>query len=60
MGVHGKKGRSGGDPGKIHRSRVFGVQECWRRGEDVGTGMLKDEGKWERGRVRARVSERES
>ena len=32
MGVHGRKGRSGEDPGKIHRSAEFSVQECqWRR-----------------------------
>ena len=33
MGVCGRKGRSGEDPGKIHRSVEFGVQECWRRRE---------------------------
>ena len=31
MGVHGRIGRSGGDPGKIHRSWGFGVQECRRK-----------------------------
>ena len=31
MGVRGMKGRSRGDPGKIHRSRGFGVQECWEQ-----------------------------
>ena len=31
MGVRGTKGRSRGDPEKIHRSRRFGVQECWER-----------------------------
>ena len=28
-GVCGTTGRSGEDPGKIHRSRGFDVQECW-------------------------------
>ena len=31
MGVRGTKGRSGEDPGKIHRSWGFCVQECWRK-----------------------------
>ena len=31
MGVHGMKGRSRGDPGKIHRSKGFGVQGCQRK-----------------------------
>ena len=31
MGVHGRIGRSRGDPGKIHRSWGFGVQECRRK-----------------------------
>ena len=31
MGVREMKGRSRGDPGKIHRSRGFGVQECQRK-----------------------------
>ena len=31
MGVRGRKGRSRGDPEKIHRSREFSVQECWRK-----------------------------
>ena len=30
-GVHETKGRSWGDPGKIHRSKGFGVQGCWRK-----------------------------
>ena len=33
MGVCGRKGRSGEDPGKIHRSARFGVRECQRRRE---------------------------
>ena len=37
-GVHGMKGRSRGDPGKIHRSREFGVQECRKRGRVEGQG----------------------
>ena len=32
-GVRGTKRRSRGDPGKIHRSRGFGVQECQEREE---------------------------
>ena len=31
MGVRETKGRSGGDPGKIHRSKEFGVQGCRRK-----------------------------
>ena len=31
MGVHETKGRSRGDPGKIHRSKKFGVQGCRRK-----------------------------
>ena len=30
-GVRETKGRSRGDPGKIHRSRGFSVQECRRK-----------------------------
>ena len=37
MGVHGKKGRSGEDLGKIHRSRECGVQECREREKSGGT-----------------------
>ena len=37
MGVHGTKGRSRRDPGKIHRSRGFGVQECWKWEKSGGT-----------------------
>ena len=37
MGVRGTKGRSRGDPGKIHRSRGFGVQECQKRERSGGT-----------------------
>ena len=37
MGVHGTKGRSRGDPGKIHRSREFSVQECQKREKSGGT-----------------------
>ena len=32
-GVCERKGRSGEDPGEIHRSRECGVQECQRRRE---------------------------
>ena len=31
MGVHETKGRPRGDPGKIHRSKEFGVQGCRRK-----------------------------
>ena len=31
MGVRETKGRSRGDPGKIHRSKGFGVQGCRRK-----------------------------
>ena len=31
LGGSGKMGRSRGDPGKIHRSWGFGVQECQRK-----------------------------
>ena len=39
MGVRGTKGRSWGDPGKIHRSRGFSVQDCrrkYRKGDKEG------------------------
>ena len=39
MGVRGKMGRPRGDPGKIHRSRGFSVQECqrkYREGDEEG------------------------
>ena len=39
MGVHEAKGRSRGDPGKIHRSKGFSVQGCqrkYRKGDKVG------------------------
>ena len=42
MGVRGSRGRSRGDPGKIHRSKGFGVQECQRI---IGRGMwMREEG----------------
>ena len=31
MGVREMKGRSRGDPGKIHRSKEFSVQGCRRK-----------------------------
>ena len=34
MGVRETKGRSRGDPGKIHRSKEFGVQGCRRKYEE--------------------------
>ena len=34
MGVHETKGRFRGDPGKIHRSKGFGVQGCRRKYEE--------------------------
>ena len=47
MGVRGRKGRSGEDPGKIYRSAEFGVQECWRRRE------RKDKDKDEETRIKS-------
>ena len=58
MGVRETKGRSGGDPGKIHRSKEFGVQgcrreyeegRCWRReqGIRVRAGGGQGEGRGE-------------
>ena len=41
-GVRGTKGRSWGDPGKIHRSRGFGVHGCrkkYRKGNAEGVGV---------------------
>ena len=52
MGVHGEKGRSRGDPGKIHRSREYGVQECWRMEWESGLGQ----GSPRRGQGQLRVS----
>ena len=46
-GVSGMKGRSGEDPGKIHGSRGFSVQECreWEKsGETRTTRCPKGEG----------------
>ena len=69
MGVRGKKGRSRGDPGKIHRSKGFGVQgcrrkygkgdkegRCWRRGQGVGVRTRERTGK-ERGEGGTRTIE---
>ena len=39
MGVHETKGRSREDPGKIHRSKGFGVQGCWRKYGKEGVGV---------------------
>ena len=53
MGVRRMKGRSRRDPGKIHRSKEFGVQGCrrkYRKGNEVGRCRC-----WEQGaRTRAR------
>ena len=40
------KGRSRGDPGKIHRSKGFGVQGCRRkyRKGDKGEGRTREAG----------------
>ena len=52
MGVHGMKGRSGGDPGKIHRSRGFGVQECREWEKSGGTRTARcPEGEGNQGRT---------
>ena len=52
MGVHGLKGRSRGDPGKIHRSRGFGVQECWKREKSGGTRAARcPKGEENQGRI---------
>ena len=49
MGVCETKGRSRGDPGKIHRSKGFGVQGCRRKYEE-GWCWCREQGI----RVRAR------
>ena len=49
MGVRVQKGRSRGDPGKIHRSKGFGVQGCWRKYEE-GQCRHREQGT----RIRAR------
>ena len=44
MGVHGKKGRSRGDPGKIHRSRGMqcsGVSEENQKGDKDGETRMQ-------------------
>ena len=41
MGVRETKGRSRGDPGKIHRSKEFGVQGCWSGGSK-GKGTRRE------------------
>ena len=48
------KGRSGGDLGKIHRSKGFGVQGCrrkYRRGDEEGRCRRSEQGVriWARG-----------
>ena len=40
MGVRETKGRSRGDPGKIHRSKGFGVQGCRRKYGRVERGKV--------------------
>ena len=51
-GVRGMKERSRGDPGKIHRSRGFGVQECREREKRGGTRTARyPKGKGNRGRT---------
>ena len=53
MGVHGTKGRSRGDLGKIHRSKGFGVQGCrrkYREGNKEGRCWRGEQGT----RIRAR------
>ena len=54
MGVRETKGRSRGDPGKIHRSKGFGVQGCrrkYRRGDEEGRCRRSEQGVriWARG-----------
>ena len=47
VGVHETKGRSGGDPGKIHRSKEFGVQGCQRKcgkGDEEGRCWHREQG----------------
>ena len=47
MGVCGKKGRSREDPGKIHRSKEFGVQGCrrkYRKGDKEGRCWCREQG----------------
>ena len=52
MGVRGLKGRSRGDPGKIHRSRGFSVQECREREKRGGTRVARcPKGEGNRGRT---------
>ena len=46
-GVRGLKGRSRGDPGKIHRSRGFSVQDCrrkYRKGDKEGGCGHREQG----------------
>ena len=53
MGVSETNGRSWGDPGKIHRSKEFGVQGCWRKyrkGDEEGRCWCGEQGM----RIRAR------
>ena len=55
MGVHETKGRSGGDPGKIHRSKGFGVQGCrrkYRKGDKEGGCWCKGRGYEDKGKRR--------
>ena len=54
MGVHETEGRSRGDPGKIHRSKEFGVQGCrkkYRKGDEEGRCRRREQGVriWARG-----------
>ena len=54
MGVRETKGRFRGDPGKIHRSKGFGVQGCrrkYRRGDEEGRCRRSEQGVriWVRG-----------
>ena len=69
VGVHETKGRSRGDPGKIQRSKEFGVQgcrrkygkgdkeeRCWHRGQGVGVRTRERTGK-ERGKGGTRTIE---
>ena len=58
MGVCGSRGRSREDPGKIHRSKGFRVQECWRI---IGRGMwTRDEGGLREGDPRGMMREQRS
>ena len=59
------KGRSRGDPGKIHRSKGFSVQGCWRKyrkGDKEGRCWCREQGYEDKGERRTgrRQGERET